>query len=63
MLLLTFLTGGRYILSKLKHFTYLFIILKDYYLVGFGDVVLNIPYMVVKDTTVILPHGLPKFKP
>ena len=58
----TLLTGSREILIKLKIFTHVFRILKGYYLVGFGDLIIYIPYMFVKYNTVLLPHEVYQFK-
>ena len=58
IVLLTHFTGKIEILNKLKFFTYMFSLLKYSYLVGFGDVILEIPYVVFKHTVVIPWHGL-----
>ena len=57
------ISGRRDILSKLKKFTYRFSIFNDYYLVGFDDVILDIPYMDIKHTVVIPPHSFDYIKP
>ena len=62
VVLLTLLAGRRKILRKLKHFTYAFIILEYYCLKGFGDAIQNIPYVVFKDTVVLLTNGFYQFR-
>ena len=41
-------------MSKLKKLTYRFSIFNDYYLVGFDDVILDIPYVDIKPYKVII---------
>ena len=53
MLLITLLMRRRYICIKIKIFMYVFRILKDYYLVGFGNVIMNITYILIEDTNVL----------
>ena len=56
-MLLAIRIGRIDILTNLQYFIHAFIILKDYYILGFDNFIMNIPQVVSKDTVVILPHG------
>ena len=55
-MLLTLLIARIDIMTKLQYFIHAWIILKDHYIVGFDNFIMNIPELFSKDTVVIFPH-------